>query len=93
LPTFALAREDENRVAFGDMFAAIHCLLRSEHKRLRPRIADRSFDRKRHDLLFYGFRGRSAFGAEKESDIQQIVGGELGAFLDELEAQFGLVAH
>jgi hypothetical protein len=26
-------------------------------------------------------------------NVQQIVGGEFGAFLDEFEAQFGLIAH
>src|SRR5438093_8754553 len=34
-PAFVLAREDENRIAFGDMLATIHRLLRAERERLR----------------------------------------------------------
>src|SRR5882757_4188496 len=47
-PALVLAREHENRVAFGDMPAAIHRLLRGERERLRPRIANLGFDRERH---------------------------------------------
>src|SRR5882757_6622481 len=39
-PSLFLAREHEDRVAFGDMLAAIHRLLRGERERLRPRIAN-----------------------------------------------------
>jgi hypothetical protein len=45
LPAFVLARKDEDRVAFGDMLAAIHRLLRLKRERLRPRIVNLSFDR------------------------------------------------
>src|SRR5258708_37705645 len=48
LPTLFLAREHENRVAFGAMFAAIHRLLRSERERLRARITNLDFDAERH---------------------------------------------
>ncbi len=48
LPALVLAREHENRVAFGDVLTAIHRLLRGERKRLRPRIANLGFDRERH---------------------------------------------
>src|SRR5262249_43759117 len=44
-PAFVLAREHEDRVAFDDVFAAIHRLRRSERKRLRPGIPDFGFDR------------------------------------------------
>ncbi len=45
-PALILTREDEDRVAFGDLLATIHCLLRCERKRLRPRVANLGFDRK-----------------------------------------------
>jgi hypothetical protein len=48
LPALVLAREYENRVAFGNMLAAIHRLLRGERERLCPRIINLSFDRGRH---------------------------------------------
>ena len=38
-PAFVLAREDEDRIAFGDVLATIHRLLRGERERLSP--ADR----------------------------------------------------
>ena len=44
-PAFVLAREDEDRIAFGDVLATIHRLLRAERERLRPRIANLGFDR------------------------------------------------
>jgi hypothetical protein len=47
-PAFVLAREDEDRIAFGDVLATIHCLLRAERERLRPRIANLGFDREYH---------------------------------------------
>jgi hypothetical protein len=47
-PAFVLAREDENRIAFGDVLAAIHRLLRAERERLRQRIANLGFDREHH---------------------------------------------
>src|SRR5437763_2268472 len=47
-PAFVLAREDEDRIAFGDMLATIHRLLRAERERLRPRIANLGFDREHH---------------------------------------------
>jgi hypothetical protein len=49
-PTFVLAREDEDRIAFGDAFAIIHRLLRAERERLRRRIAHLGFDREHHTL-------------------------------------------
>src|SRR6266702_3525370 len=48
LPDLVLAREHENRVAFGDMLATIHRLLRGERECLRARIANLGFDRERH---------------------------------------------
>src|SRR6266566_3841090 len=44
-PTFVLAREDEDRVAFGDVLATIHRLLRAERERLHRRVANLRFDR------------------------------------------------
>ena len=44
-PAFVLAREDEDRVAFGDVLATIHRLLRAEGDRLCLRIANLGFDR------------------------------------------------
>src|SRR5207249_2355825 len=38
-PAFVLARQDEDRIAFGDVLATIHRLLRAELERLRPPIA------------------------------------------------------
>jgi hypothetical protein len=45
---FVLAREDEDRVAFGDVHAAVHRLLRAEHERGRRRIANLGFNREYH---------------------------------------------
>ena len=42
---FVLTREYENSVVFGDVLATIHRLLRTEHERLRRRVANFSFDR------------------------------------------------
>jgi hypothetical protein len=50
-PAFVLAREDEDRIAFGDMLATIHCLLRAERERLCLWIANLGFDRERHTPL------------------------------------------
>ena len=50
-PAFVLAREDEDRIAFGDVLATIHRLLRAERERLRRRIANLGFDREHHTLL------------------------------------------
>src|SRR5438105_6237093 len=47
-PAFVLAREDEDRIAFGDVFATIHRLLRAERERRCPRIANLGFDREHH---------------------------------------------
>ncbi len=47
-PAFILAREDEDRIAFGDVLATIHRLLRAERESLRPRIANLGFDREQH---------------------------------------------
>ena len=44
-PAFVLAREDENRIAFGDVLATIHRLLRAERECLRPRVTNLGFDR------------------------------------------------
>jgi len=43
-PALLLAREDEDVIAFGNMLAAIHRLLRGERERLRLRIANLGFD-------------------------------------------------
>src|SRR6266446_10732578 len=51
-PAFVLAREDEDRIAFGDVLAAIHRLLRAERESLRPRIANCCFDREHHTPPF-----------------------------------------
>ena len=47
-PAFVLARENEDRITFGDALATIHRLLRAEHECPRPRIANLGFDRERH---------------------------------------------
>jgi hypothetical protein len=52
LPALVLAREDKDRVAFGDMLTAVHRLLRGECERPRPRIANLGFDRERHASPF-----------------------------------------
>jgi len=44
-PAFVLAREDEDRIAFGNVLAAIHRLLRAEPESFRPQIANLGFDR------------------------------------------------
>src|SRR5262249_43733278 len=49
---FVLAREHEDRIAFGDVLATIHGLLRSERERFRPQIANLGFDRERHGADF-----------------------------------------
>ena len=43
-PTFVLAREDEDRVALGDVLAAVHRLLRSKGESVRAWISDLGFD-------------------------------------------------
>src|SRR5262245_2770651 len=48
LSTLILTREYENHVAFCNMLAAIHRLLRRERERLRLRIANLGLDRERH---------------------------------------------
>ena len=45
---FVLARENENCIAFSDLLAAVHRLLRVEHESPRAQIADFRFDHKRH---------------------------------------------
>src|SRR5438876_153106 len=50
-PAFVLVREDEDRIAFGDVLASIHRLLRAERERLRPRVVDLGFDREHHTPL------------------------------------------
>src|SRR6267142_492353 len=47
-PALVLAREDEDRIAFSDVLATIHRLLRAERESLRPRIANLGFDREHH---------------------------------------------
>src|SRR5256886_13011415 len=47
-PAFVLARDDEDRIAFDDVLATIHRLLRAERESLRPRIANLGFDREEH---------------------------------------------
>ena len=50
-PSFILAREDEDRIALGDVLAAIHRLLRVERERLRLWITNLGFDREYHASL------------------------------------------
>src|SRR5437588_12018447 len=59
-PAFVLAREEEDRIAFGDVLAIIHRLLRAERERLCPRIANLGFDRESHTSLLrpINFHGR-----------------------------------
>ena len=45
---FVLAREDKDRIAFGDVLATIHRLLRVERERLRPQVTKVGFDREHH---------------------------------------------
>jgi hypothetical protein len=47
-PAFVLARKDEDLIAFGDVFAIVHRLLRRERERLCLWIANLSFDREQH---------------------------------------------
>ena len=47
-PALVLAREDKDRIAFGDVLATIHRLLRAEGERLCPRIANLGLDREYH---------------------------------------------
>src|SRR5437660_312954 len=47
-PAFVLAREDEDRIAFGDVLTTVHRLLRAERESLRPRIAHLGFNREHH---------------------------------------------
>ena len=51
-PALVLAREDEDRIAFGDVLTAIHRLLRPKRERLRLWIANLSFDRERDAFHF-----------------------------------------
>ena len=44
-PALVLACEDKDRIAFGDVLATIHRLLRAERERLRPQIANLGFSR------------------------------------------------
>jgi hypothetical protein len=48
---FVLAREEEDGIAFDDVLATIHRLLRAERECLRPRIANLGFDREHHTPL------------------------------------------
>ena len=48
---FVLAREDEDRIAFSDVLAAVHRLLRAKRERLRPWVTNLGFDRERHQPL------------------------------------------
>src|SRR5262249_13648095 len=49
-PAFVLARKDEDRVAFADVLATIHRLLRVERERLCTQIANLRFDCEQHVL-------------------------------------------
>src|SRR5438067_10525278 len=49
-PALVLAREDEDRIAFGDVLATIHRLLRAERESPRQRISNLAFDREHHTL-------------------------------------------
>jgi hypothetical protein len=51
-PAFILAREDEDRIAFGDVLTAIHRLLGPKRERFRLWIANLSFDRERDAFHF-----------------------------------------
>ena len=48
LAALVLAREDEDRIALGDVLSAIHRLLHAERERLRRRINNLGFDREGH---------------------------------------------
>jgi hypothetical protein len=61
LSAFVLAREDEDRVASGDMLATVHRFLCFECQPLRLRITDLSFDRERHASLTCSVQDRCRF--------------------------------
>src|SRR5215470_2217737 len=48
LAALVLAREDEDRIALGDVLSTIHRFLRAERERLRRRINNLGFDREGH---------------------------------------------
>src|SRR6266498_5899934 len=47
-PAFVLARENEDRIAFGDVLATVHRLLSAKRERLRQWIVNLGFDREHH---------------------------------------------
>src|SRR4029453_10108667 len=49
-PAFVLTRKDEDRIAFGDVLAAIHRLLCAKRERLRLRIANLRSDPEHHSF-------------------------------------------
>jgi hypothetical protein len=75
LTALVLAREHEDRVAFGDALATVHRLLRDEHERCRPRIAHLGLDRERHpsaaeSISFCaGFRRREGPRRHRTDDV------------------------
>jgi hypothetical protein len=62
-PALVLAREDEDRIAFGDVLTTIHRFLRLKRERLRPRIANLGFDREHHTLHLARLISMAAHGA------------------------------
>jgi hypothetical protein len=52
-----LAREDKDRVASGDVLAAIHCLLCGKHECFSGRVGNLGFDRKRYARRFVRAQG------------------------------------
>ena len=71
-PAFVLAREDEDRIAFGDVLATIHRLLRAERERLRPRIANLGFDREYHTFHLAPLISTAVHGARPNETHQRL---------------------
>jgi hypothetical protein len=74
--TFVLAREDEDRIAFGDVLATIHRLLRAERESVRPRIANLGFDREQHTPHLAPLISMAVHGARPNVQAQRPPGGE-----------------
>src|SRR5205085_9077066 len=83
-PAFVLAREDEDRIAFGDVLATIHRLLRAERESPRQRISNLAFDREHHTLHLAPLISIALHGARpNEPEVQAgLKRAHLGAFSD-----------
>jgi hypothetical protein len=88
-PAFVLAREDENRIAFGDVLAAIHRLLRAERERLRPGIANHGFDREHHTLRLAPLISMAAHGV-RPNDPKLSDGGGLACAVPNVPHEGGV---